>query len=205
MKWEDILKIDINMGDARRLGRDYSIRDMYEGKLVSQEEYDLMTDEERRNYHGRISNYLRYSERSRGVNINELQEELRFHNIMQSRLQQGSVMPTYPVYFEGFETSRVPERKRADTLLDNEREAEEQRRIDTRMNIRDGQTENRREREKEKKRRNVVPSLIVDYFTMYRNRGLGIPTTGDIAREEGRELTAEELDGYRKYRAGFET
>ena len=38
MKWEDILKIEINMGDARRLGRDYSIRDMYEGKLVTEEE-----------------------------------------------------------------------------------------------------------------------------------------------------------------------
>ena len=202
MKWEDILKVDINMRDARRLGRDYSIRDMYEGKLVSQEEYDLMTDEERRNYHGRIANYLRYSERSRGVNINELQEELRFHNIMQNRLQQGSVMPTYPTYFEEFATSRIPESESADTLLDDEREAEEQRGIDRRMNMRDGHTENRREKEK---RRNVVPSLIVDYFTMYRNRGLGIPTTGDIAREEGRQLTVEELDGYRKYRAGLET
>ena len=157
MKWEDILKVDINMRDARRLGTDYSIRDMYEGKLVSQEEYDLMTDEERRNYHGRISNY-----------------------------------------------SKIPERKRADTLLDIEREKEAQRRIDTRMNMRDGQTENRREREKQKKRRNVIPSLIVDYFTMYRNRGLGMPTVEDIAREEGRQLTVEEIEGYRKYRAGFE-
>ena len=210
MKWEDILKVDINMRDARRLGTDYSIRDMYEGKLVSQEEYDLMTNEERRNYHGRIGNYLRYNERTRGINLGSLREELRFHNIMQSRLQQGSVMPTYPTYFEGFETSKggrrpqIPERKRADTLLDNEREVEQRRRRNVRMGLRDAQTENRREREKEKKRRNVVPSLIVDYFTMYRNRGLGMPTIQDIAREEGRQLTVEELEGYRQYRAGLE-
>jgi hypothetical protein len=204
MKWEDILKVDINIRDAQRLGRDYSIRDMYEGKLVSQEEYDEMTDVERRNYHGRIANYLRYAERSRGINLGSLGEELRFHNIMQSRLHQGSILPTYPTYFEGYATSKIPERKREDTLLDNEREAEEQQRIDREMELRDAQTENRREREEQKKRRNVVPSLIVDYFTMYRNRGLGMPTIEDIAREEGRELTAEELDGYRKYRAGFE-
>jgi len=204
MKWEDILKVDINIRDARRLGTDYSIRDMYEGKLVSQEEYDLMTDEERRNYHGRIQNYLRYNERTRGINLGSLGEELRFHVMMQNRLQRGSVEPTYPTYFEGFETSKIPERKRVDTLLDIERETEAQRRIDTRMNMRDGQTENRREREKQKKRRNVIPSLIVDYFTMYRNRGLGMPTVEDIAREEGRQLTVEEIEGYRKYRAGFE-
>jgi hypothetical protein len=31
---------------------------------------------------------------------------------------------------------------------------------------------------------------------MYRNRGLGLPTIEDIEREEGKELTEEELKEY---------
>ena len=37
---------------------------------------------------------------------------------------------------------------------------------------------------------------ILDYFMMYRNRGLGLPTVEDIAREEGKELTEGELEEY---------
>ena len=167
MKWENILKVDINIRDAQRLGRDYSIRDMYEGKLVSQEEYDEMTDEERRNYHGRIANYLRYAERSRGVNLGSLEEELRFHNIMQSRLQQGSILPTYPTYVEGFES----------------------------------QTQGRKP-PKVKPVRTKIP--ILDYFMMYRNRGLGIPTVQNIEEEEGKSLTNEELEEYNNLRERYE-
>jgi len=167
MKWEDILKIDINMGDARRLGRDYSIEDMYEAKLTTEEEYDEMTDAERRNYHGRVANYLRYSERSRGVNISMLEDKLRFHNIMQSRLQQGSTKPTFARFFEDFESTKTPEQRRARRkLVSNEPEPI----------------------------RTKIP--ILDYFMMYRNRGLGLPTVEDIAREEGKELTEGELEEY---------
>ena len=169
MKWEDILKVDINMGDARRLGRDYSIRDMYEGKLVSQEEYDEMTNEERRNYHGRIANYLRYAESSRGVNLGSLGQELRFHSIMQNRLQQGSILPTYPTYIEGFESQTKPRKPRTPEVKPSR-----------------------------------AKISILDYFMMYRNRGLGIPTVQNIEEEEGRFLTNGELEEYNNLRERYE-
>ena len=59
-------------------------------------------------------------------------------------------------------------------------------------------------REEKLARPKSVPTLIVDYFKMYRDRGLGIPTVEDISREEERPLTVEELEGYKQYRAGFE-
>ena len=58
-------------------------------------------------------------------------------------------------------------------------------------------------REEKLARPKSVPTLIVDYFKMYRDRGLGIPTVEDISREEERPLTVEELEGYKQYRAGL--
>ena len=70
MKWEDILKIDINMGDARRLGRNYAIEDMYEAKLISEEEYDRLSEEDKSRYNSRIVGYLD-SAKKRGVTISQ--------------------------------------------------------------------------------------------------------------------------------------
>jgi len=174
MKWEDILKVDVNMKDARRLGRNYAIEDMYEARLISEEEYDRLSEEDKFRYHARVATFLSNAKK-RGVSVPE--KNLKFHRAMFGRIQRKSKVPTRANFYEGY-------RERAVNPLNP-------------LQV--------RAKAKPKEilpRTKPVPTLILDYFKMYRDRGLGIPTVEDISREEGRPLTVEELEGYSQYRRG---
>ena len=208
MKWEDILKIDINMGDARRLGRNYAIEDMYEAKLISEEEYDRLSKGDKHRYHLRIVSFLD-SAKKRGVSVPE--KNLRFHRTMYNRIKTKSKAPTRANFYDGYlEEGRKELSARGAAMNTPEIRA---RAYATRKKNYEEKHPGRtfgvpvkffKPPKEEPPRPKPVPSLIVDYFTMYRNRGLGIPTVEDISREEERPLTVEELEGYKQYRAGLE-
>jgi hypothetical protein len=208
MKWEDILKVDIDIAEAKRLGRNYAIEDMYEAKLISEEEYNRLSEEDKGRYHSRIENFLSRAEK-KGVTIPE--KNLKFHRTMFRRIGDKSKLPTQANFYDGYlEEGRrhLPARGAAMNTPE--------------IRARAYATRKKRYEEKypgrtygvpvkffkppkeEPPRPKPIPTLIVDYFKMYRDRGLGIPTVEDISREEERPLTVEELEGYTQYRAGLE-
>ena len=195
------------MGDARRLGRNYAIEDMYEAKLISEEEYDRLSEEDKSRYHSRIVGYLD-SAKKRGVTISE--KKLKFHRAMFGRIQKKSKAPTRANFYDGYlEEGKKEQSARGAALNTPEIRA---RAYATRKKKYEEENPGRTfgvpvkyfRTPKEEPRPKPVPTLIVDYFKMYRDRGLGIPTVEDISREEERPLTVEELEGYKQYRAGLE-
>lgn len=215
MKWQDILKADITMRSAARLGREYAMQDMYEAKLISEEEYDDLDDAGKISYHTNIVSYL---DTNRRIGNWVPEDELSFHRSMAGRLRTENGLPTAARFYEGYKLEREEraERKKRATAERRERERAEKRAAtaERRAKAKAEREKARAEREKARAKTKreekpvpepiYVPSLIVDYFTFYRNRGLGIPTLEDISRDEGRLLTTEEIEGYREHRRRME-
>ena len=185
MKWEDILKVDIGIADAKRLGRNYAIEDMYEAKLISEEEYDSLSEEDKTKYHSRMASYLN-SAQKRGVSVPE--KNLRFHRAMLRRVKEKSKAPTRANFYDGYlEEGRKELSARGAAMNTPEIRA---RAYATRKKRYEEENPGRTfgvpvkyfRTPKEEPRPKPVPTLIVDYFKMYRNRGLGFPTVEYISR-----------------------
>ena len=109
MSWKDILKVDYNLYDIRRLGNKYALMDMYNSQLLSQEEYDKLPDYGGRKRKGLHNNKLSYHSSLHGFLrkhmdspfYNEVSKYDTFHRTMQGRLYRerkglGSNLKTYP-------------------------------------------------------------------------------------------------------------
>tara|TARA_B100000902_G_scaffold384324_1_gene424349 strand:- start:1746 stop:2315 length:570 start_codon:yes stop_codon:yes gene_type:complete len=110
MSWKDILKVDYNLYDIRRLGNKYALMDMYNSQLLSQEKYDKLP-----NHGGRKRKGLHNSKESYHLSLhgflrkhmdspfyNKVSKYTTFHNTMHRRLERIRKNPdkmklkTYP-------------------------------------------------------------------------------------------------------------
>ena len=55
---------------------------------------------------------------------------------------------------------------------------------------------------REKRENEKINQIIIDYFTMYNRRFGRNPTLQDIQNEEGRLLTVDEIESFKKYAQG---
>lgn len=152
MGWQDILKI--NMPE-----------EWVEEYLITQEEYDNLSLEEKARYHSRV--FQKY----RRENLSATREA-KYHANNRKRLRnnpKSAVNKPHPTEKEDF------------------RHQHSVRRIRTR----------------EKMRPNIkINQIIIDYFTIYNRRFGRNPTLQDIANEEGRPLTVDEIESFKRYIQG---
>jgi hypothetical protein len=167
MGWKDILKFELrNPADIKRLGLETSIDDMVEGSTPSQEEYDRLSEKDKRNFHLKMARWLKTYGKTQ-----QHKEESQWHTRQASRYASrerrglGSVLssplPPNEDYGQKFSTS--------------------------------GSGLGRPEREK------PVSPMIVDYFKMYDRMYNRIPTLQEIMEDEGRPLTADEIESFARY------
>lgn len=55
---------------------------------------------------------------------------------------------------------------------------------------------------REKRENEKINRIIIDYFTMYNRRFGRNPTLQDISNEEGRPLTVDEIESFKRYAQG---
>ena len=63
-------------------------------------------------------------------------------------------------------------------------------------------TKLRENRQKYKNHPEKINQIIIDYFTMYNRRFGRNPTLQDIQNEEGRPLTVDEIESFKRYAQG---
>jgi len=175
MGWQDILKIKINsLSDATRVARDYVPEDYIEAFLLTQEEYDKLSNEEKVKYHQKI--YTKYA----NLNLSD-RREAKFHNKNKKRLltsPENAVHKPHPIEEEDFKNQArgrasprySPNPKYLNTLTTTPR--------------------------------SKINQIIIDYFTMYNRRFGRNPTLQDIQNEEGRPLTVDEIESFKRYAQG---
>ena len=119
--WFDILKINIkNLADAKKMTQSYLPEELYNNMLISEEEYQELSDNDKLKLHYKLYNFL--TNRGKENLPQKLKEKISFHRKMQGRLEKKS----------GFYTSIQPneasmkERKgrptnksKAESLIDN--------------------------------------------------------------------------------------
>jgi len=222
MDWKDILKIKINsLSDASRVARDYVPEDYIEGHLLTQEEYDKLSNEEKRKYHKKV--YNKYA----NLNLNN-RREAKWHNNNAGRIKtdignailkphpteeedfkpaptgfpakpnsyknilQGSGRRLYGPYrlrtakAHGYRVPRKPQRKRGP-----------KRKRGAKKGSKHESTKLREKRQNEK-----INQIIVDYFKIYNSRFGRNPTLQEIANEEDRPLTVDEIESFKRYAQG---
>ena len=150
MGWQDILKI--NMPE-----------DWAEEYLITQEEYDNLSLEEKARYHSRV--FQKY----RRVNQSSTREA-KYHANNRKRLlnnPKSAVNKPHPTEEEDFKHKHsyriIPQRGR---------------------------------------KYNKINQIIIDYFTIYNRRFGRNPTLQDIENEEGRPLTVDEIESFKRYAQG---
>lgn len=186
MKWQDILKIELRPKDIKRLGERYALKDLYESKLMTQEEYDRLPDygdgkkisgnlppTSKHSYHARLSAFLKENKDS--PMSEELDKYRRFHHAMYSRLRRRAEAPSPTL--ELFRVSGV------------------------------GYSPGKRLTRKNKDPKGPpifkpVSQMIIDYFKIYNSRFGRNPTLQEIANEEDRPLTVDEIESFKKYSQG---
>ena len=116
MGWKKILKSRTRPADIKTLGVLYALKEMYESKLLSEEEYNKLphlhakkkgrraTETKKDgyvsklNYHGNLYGYLAANKDS--PSHPEIADYMRFHRTMEGRLrkdeERGEITPTYP-------------------------------------------------------------------------------------------------------------
>jgi hypothetical protein len=191
MGWEDILKINIrNVKDAKRVARDYVPEDLIEAFIVSQEEYDKMSNRDRQSYHRKIYNEYR----SAGMRD---KPEAKWHIGVASKLERNANTIIKPHPSEE-DLKPKPKPKKKDTyrsiLEGTGRRIYGPRKYKTARDI-EGYTK----RPKSEIRSKPINQIIVDYFTIYNNRFGRNPTLQEIQEEEERPLTVDEIESFERY------
>ena len=175
MGWKDILKIKINsLFDATRVARDYLPEDWIEGYLITQEEYDKLSVEEKIKYHRFI--------KSKYINLNlGHKREAKYHANNAERLlvsTETAVNKPHPTEEEDFKHKMKG-------------------RVGGWKDVR-----NKRNRGVTQVKRppiDQINQMIIDYFTIYNRRFGRNPTLQDIENEEDRPLTVDEIDSFKRY------
>jgi len=163
MRWESILKI--NMPE-----------DWVEEYLITQEEYDNLSLEEKARYHSRV--FQKY----RRVNQSSTREA-KYHQNNKKRLlnnPNAAVNKPHPTEEEDFK------HKHGGRKLHGPYQERTARSMGWK-------------KPKELASRPKNNQIISDYFTIYNNRFGRNPTLQDIATEEGRPLTVDEIDSFGRY------
>lgn len=87
--WFDILKINVKtMADAKRMTRDYLPEELYNDMLISEEEYQALSDKDKLRLHYKLYNFL--TKRGKEDLPPKLKEKIPFHRKMQGRLAKKS-------------------------------------------------------------------------------------------------------------------
>jgi hypothetical protein len=186
MGWQDILKIELRPKDVKRLGERYALMDLYESKLMTQEEYDRLPDigdgkkisgnlppTSKKSYHLRLSAFLKENKDS--PMTMELEKYRKFHYAMYIRLRRGAEAPSPTL--ELFRVSGV--------------------------GYSPGKRLTRKNRNpKGPSKYTPVSQIIVDYFTLYNRKFGRNPTLQEIANEEDRPLTVDEIESFKRYSQG---
>lgn len=214
MSWRDILKIKINsLRDASKVARDYAPDDWIEGYLLTQEEYDKLTTRQRIRYHARIHGKYK--------NLGLAHErEAKWHTNNRGRIIANTgndILKPHPTEEEDFKHIKRGRKDSPDSyknvLQGTGRRLYGPRRERTAKNFgykipkelqrkrgpKKGSKYNRREPQTP---RSKINRIIIDYFTMYNRRFGRNPTLQEISNDEGRPLTVEEIESFKRYSQG---
>lgn len=217
MGWQDILKIKINsLADATRVARDYAPNDWLEGHLLTQEEYDKLSTEQRAKYHNRI--YKKYT----NLGLKD-EREAKWHNNNRSRILANTgnaILKPHPTEEEDFKPIKqgAPKRVKPDSyknilqgtgrrVYGPRRESRAKQlgyRIPKELQRKRGRKKGSKNRRKPEVNPiyNPIKQIIIDYFTIYNRKFGRNPTLQDIANEEGRPLTVDEIESFKRYSQG---
>jgi len=220
MGWQDILKIKINsLTDATRVARDYAPNDWLEGHLLTQEEYDKLSTEQRVKYHTGI--YNKY----KNLGLKD-EREAKWHNNNRSRILSNTgnaILKPHPTEEEDFKPIKQGAPKRPDSYKNilqgtgrrvyGPRTASRAKqlgyRIPKELQRKRGPKIGSKNRRKLNRRKpkvnpiyNPIKQIIIDYFTLYNRKFGRNPTLQDIANEEDRPLTVDEIESFKRYSQG---
>lgn len=209
MTWDKILKIKIrNLSDIKRLGKEYAVEDMYEGMIISEEEYESLNTKEKQTYHSAIETLIRKYDDKKA-----LSQELAFHVKMKGRILQNSKLPTYNKIDNIRHTEELKTKVENQERKRKEREEREKKREEgreRREKLLQGRLERRKRREERRKREqelkrpeSPINQIIVDYFKIYNNMYGRNPTLAEIEEEEERPLTVDEIESFKLYNERF--
>jgi hypothetical protein len=193
MGWENILKIKIrNVKDAKRVARDYAPKDLVEGFIVSQEEYDKMSNRDRQSYHRKIYNEYK------AAGFSDV-PEAKWHIRVASNLERNAntIIKPHPSE-EDLKPKKKPKKK--DTyrsILEGTGRRIYGPRKYTTARVMEGYT--KRPKPKPEIRSKPIKQIIIDYFTMYNNRFGRNPTLQEIEEDEERPLTVDEIESFERY------
>jgi len=206
MTWKTILKINIrNVKDAKRVARDYVPEDLIEGFIITQEEYNKLSDKEKYKYHARI--YREYVE----AGLSD-KKEARFHNNNAQRFKnrpEAAVNKPYPTEEKDFK--KLPKGRKAKDTYRNiligtgrrkygPRTESTARQFGYRKRGKSRRLKTKRKpKPKPEIRQKPINQIIIDYFTMYNNRFGRNPTLQEIQEDEGRPLSVDEIDSFERY------
>lgn len=212
MKWKNILKINIrNLKDAKRVARDYAPEDLIEGLIITQEEYDKLSNEEKYKYHARI--FREYLE----AGLSD-KKEARWHSTNYQRLRnkpEKAVHKPHPTEEEDFKhlpRGRKPKKTTYRSILQGTGRRKYGPRTEAAARQLEGYKTPRKPRPKKPRPKKPKPEpkpkpkppkpinrIIVDYFTIYNNRLGRNPTLQEIQEDEGRPLTVDEIESFERY------
>tara|TARA_R100000426_G_C4824150_1_gene111939 strand:- start:53 stop:1114 length:1062 start_codon:yes stop_codon:yes gene_type:complete len=209
MTWDKILKIKIrNLSDIKRLGKEYAVEDMYEGMIISEEEYESLNTKEKQKYHSAFETLIRRYDDKKA-----LSQELAFHVKMKGRILQNSKLPTYNKIDNTRYTDELKTKVENQERKRKEREERRQKREEgreRREKLLQGRLERRKRREERRKREqelkrpeSPINQIIVDYFKIYNNMYGRNPTLAEIEEEEERPLTVDEIESFKVYNERF--
>jgi len=164
--WERILKFEIRgFSDARRAGKEYALEDYYESMILSEEEYQRLSNKEKQALHVKLGNLLKHF----GKNSWD-EERKKFHFAMNARAGRG--VPSTMLPTEDYQKRPIQQRRNKRQQRRNKEEARQVKEV--------------MERAKTKSR------MILDYFKMWENMYNRLPTLTEITNSEGRPLTVDE-------------
>ena len=211
--WKKILKFEIrSFEDARRAGKEYALEDYYESMLLSEEEYQNLTNKEKLSIHQRLQVMLIKYGKDSWAN-----ERRKFHGTMATRVRSGKETTMLPT--EDYKPRRPKEVIEAERREKQQRREERQRRKEEkertkeerrrareaareerrrpRVFAREGaRTRRTREEEERREKRKTTSQMILDYFKMWKNMYNRLPTLTEITNSEGRPLTVDEETTY---------
>jgi len=184
--WKKILKFEIrNFNDARRAGKEYALEDYYETMVLSEEEYQNLSNRKKQNLHQKLENQLKIYGKNSWA-----EERKKFHGVMRMRVQYGKETTMLPT--EDYKAQkRRPNRPKEE--IEAERQGREQRRQEREQRKTTPKPPSALQLRNQRRERGKTTSpMILDYFKMWKNMYNRLPTLTEITNAEGRPLTIDE-------------
>ena len=193
--WKKILKFEVrNIKDAKRMTLEYALKDYYESRLLSEEEYQNLSNNEKRNIHARLEILLKKYGKDSWA-----EKRKKFHGVMRARVMDGKESTMVPAK-DYKARKRKPNRPKHE--IEAERREKQQRREARKRKkekkelTREQYLLTQTEKDQRTEQRKTRSKMIIDYFTMWRNMYNRLPTLTEITNSEGRPLTIDEERTY---------